>query len=274
MVEAGTGICVPGNHENKLLRKLRRKNVRINHGLEQTLAELEVLPEDIREPFTREMKKFFETLVRYYVLDDGPLVVAHAGMKQEFQGRGSGKVCEFALYGQTTGEIDQFGLPIGYNWAGEYRGDTMVVYGHTPVPEAEWLNNTIDIDTGCVFGGKLTGLRYREREIVSIPALHAYCQLVKPIDGIGNSTLTSQQKIDDVLYIEDVLGKRIINTRLQQKIIIREENATAALELMSCFAGNPNWLIYLPPTMSPVETSQYYGYLEHPEEPSHYYFNK
>jgi protein phosphatase len=274
MVKAGTGICVPGNHENKLLRKLRGKNVRINHGLEQTLAELAALSEDVREPFTQELKKFLDTLVSHYVLDDGQLVVAHAGMKQEYQGRGSGKVREFALYGETTGEIDEFGLPIRYNWAAEYRGNAMVVYGHTPVPEAEWLNNTIDIDTGCVFGGKLTALRYPEREIVSVPALRTYCEPVKPIDGIGNSNLTAQQQLDDVLYIEDVLGKRIVNTRLQNNITIREENAIAALEVMSRFAANPKWLIYLPPTMSPVETSQNSGYLEHPEQAFNYYHSQ
>ncbi len=93
-------------------------------------------------------------------MDDGKLVVAHAGMKEEMQGRGSGKVRDFALYGETTGETDEFGLPVRYNWAAEYRGKAMVVYGHTPVPKPDWLNRTINIDTGCVFGGRLTALRY------------------------------------------------------------------------------------------------------------------
>lgn len=273
MVEAGTAFCVPGNHENKLLRKLRGKNVRVNHGLEQTLAEIEALPNEVREPFTKELQKFLDSLISHYVLDDGRLVVAHAGMKQEMQGRGSGAVREFALYGESTGEIDEFGLPVRYNWAGEYRGEAMVVYGHTPVPEAEWLNNTIDIDTGCVFGGKLTALRYPEKELVSIPAACVYCEPVKPLVQ-NTATRTSQQELDDVLYIEDVVGKRIINTRLQSKITIREENAIAALEVMSRFATNPKWLIYLPPTMSPVETSLLPGFLEHPAQAFSYYQNR
>src|SRR5687767_15767121 len=101
-------------------------------------------------------------------------------MKKEMQGRGSGKVRAFAQYGETTGESDEFGLPVRYNWAAEYRGPAMVVYGHTPVTEAEWLNRTINIDTGCVFGGKLSALRYPEREIVSVPAAHTYAEPAKP----------------------------------------------------------------------------------------------
>ncbi|BCL34087.1 hypothetical protein NSMS1_05340 [Nostoc sp. MS1] len=273
MVAAGTAICVPGNHENKLLRKLRGKNVKVNHGLEQTLEEIAALPEEIREPFTKELTEFLDSLVSHYLLDDGRLVVAHAGMKQEMQGRGSGAVREFALYGESTGEIDEFGLPVRYNWAGDYRGEALVVYGHTPVPEAEWLNNTIDIDTGCVFGGKLTALRYPEKELVSVPAARVYCEPAKPL--VDNSfNRTSQQEFDDVLNIADVLGKRIINTKLQPNITIREENAIAALEIMSRFAANPKWLIYLPPTMSPVETSSVPGYLEHPAQAFAYYQNQ
>lgn len=273
MVTVGTAICVPGNHENKLLRKLRGKNVKVNHGLQQTLEEIAALPEDVREPFTQELTQFLDSLISHYLLDDGRLVVAHAGMKQEMQGRGSGAVREFALYGESTGEIDEFGLPVRYNWAGDYRGEALVVYGHTPVPEAEWLNNTIDIDTGCVFGGKLTALRYPEKELVSVPAARVYCEPAKPL--VENSfTRTSQQEFDDVLNIEDVLGKRIINTKLQPNITIREENAIAALEIMSRFAANPKWLIYLPPTMSPVETSSAPGYLEHPSQAFAYYQNQ
>jgi protein phosphatase len=174
MIKAGTAICVTGNHEDKLLRYLRGKKVKINHGLEQTVAEIETLPEEKKEQFTNDAIAFLDSLVSHYVLDDGNLVVAHAGMKESMQGRGSKQVRAFALYGETTGEIDEFGLPVRYPWAEEYRGKATVVYGHVPVPEAEWINNTIDLDTGCVFGGKLTALRYPEKEIVSIPAAKVY----------------------------------------------------------------------------------------------------
>ena len=101
-------------------------------------------------------------------------------MRQDMQGRGSAKVREFCLYGETTGETDEFGLPVRWNWAAEYRGHAMVVYGHTPVPEAEWLNRTINVDTGRVFGGSLTALRYPENELVSAGAKEIYCVPAKP----------------------------------------------------------------------------------------------
>ena len=269
MVSSGTAFCIPGNHDVKLLRKLRGRDVRITHGLAETLEQLDKEPQEYRE----KIAGFLDNLVSHYVLDDGKLVVAHAGMKESMQGRGSAAVRDFALYGETTGETDEFGLPIRYNWAAEYRGKAMVVYGHTPVPEPEWLNRTINIDTGCVFGGKLTALRYPELELVSVPAAQTYCEPARPflLQEEQPSTLTAQQQHDDVLDMEDVSGKRIITTRLQQAITIREENAIAALEVISRFAANPRWLIYLPPTMSPCETSKEPGLLEHPAEAFAYY---
>ncbi|MFX4918157.1 protein phosphatase, partial [Acinetobacter baumannii] len=68
-------------------------------------------------------------------------------MKKEFQGRSSSRVRDFGLYGETTGETDEYGLPVRYNWAQDYRGDAMVVYGHTPVGVPEFINRTICIDT-------------------------------------------------------------------------------------------------------------------------------
>lgn len=268
MVKTGTAFCVPGNHDIKLMRKLKGNDVQISHGLAESLAQLDAeLPQ-----FRKEVMEFLDDLISHYVFNGGKLVVAHAGMKEEMQGRGSGKVRDFALYGETTGETDEFGLPIRYNWAAEYRGQATVVYGHTPVPEPEWLNRTINIDTGCVFGGRLTALRYPELELVSVPAARIYSEPARPFLKLEDATkLSSQHELDDVLDLDDVFGKRIVSTRLYHNVTIREENATAALEVMSRFAANPKWLIYLPPTMSPTETTNTEGLLEHPGEAFAYY---
>lgn len=268
-VAAGTALCVPGNHDMKLLRKLRGKPVQITRGLAESLAQLEAEPPEFRQ----QVADFIDDLVSHYVLDDGKLVVAHAGLKESMQGRGSGAVRDFALFGETTGETDEFGLPVRHNWAAEYRGAAMVVYGHTPVPEPEWLNRTINIDTGCVFGGKLTALRYPEKELISVPARQTYAESRKPFlaPEAQAPALSAQQQHDDLLDFADVSGKRLISTRLHGNVTIREENATAALEVMSRFAANPKWLIYLPPTMSPCGTSQQPGLLEHPAEAFAYF---
>src|ERR1019366_7370987 len=128
MVRAGQAICVPGNHDVKLVRALKGRDVQITHGLAQSLEQLEGQSAEFRT----EAAEFLDGLVSHYVLDDGKLVIAHAGMKESMQGRGSGKVREFAMYGETTGETDDFGLPVRYNWSADYRGTAQVVYGHTP----------------------------------------------------------------------------------------------------------------------------------------------
>jgi protein phosphatase len=273
MVKSGAAFCVPGNHDMKLMRKLRGKDVQITHGLANSLAEIDAASDEVRAPLREQLADFLDGLVSHYVFDDGNLVVAHAGMKQEMQGRGSGKVRDFALYGETTGETDEFGLPVRYNWAAEYRGPALVVYGHTPVPEPEWLNRTVNIDTGCVFGGKLTALRYPEKEFVCVAAARTYCAPARPFlpEEPQAPRLTAQQIDDDMLDADDVLGKRMVSTRLRGKVTIREAHATAALEVMSRFAANPKWLIYLPPTMSPCATSGEPGLLEHPAEAFAYY---
>ena len=261
MCRRGTARCVPGNHDVKLLRKLDGRDVRLTHGLPETLAQLESEPAE----FVADVQRFIRGLVSHYVLDGGRLVVAHAGMKEAFQGRASRRVRDFALYGETTGETDEFGLPVRYNWAADYRGRATVVFGHTPVPAAEWLNRTICIDTACVFGGESTALRYPEKELVQVPAQKAYYEPVRPVETIAD------RQYYDVLDIEDVLGKRIVTTRIRGTVTVREENACAALEVMSRFAVDPRWIIYLPPTMSPSETRREGDLLEHPEESFRYY---
>ena len=267
VVASGQGFCVAGNHDVKLSRALRGRDVKLTHGLAESMDQMRSHSQDFR----RFSAEFLDGLVSHYVFDDGHLVVAHAGLREEMHGRGSGMVRQFAMYGETTGETDEYGLPVRYNWASEYRGKAMVVYGHTPVPESEWLNNTICIDTGCVFGGRLTALRYPERELVAVSARRRYYEPVRPLRAVKSDGLTAQQEQDDLLDLEDVVGKRIIETRLNRSITVREENAVAALEVMSRFAANPKWLIYLPPTMSPSETSKADGFLERPEEALEYF---
>ncbi|MET9045373.1 polynucleotide kinase-phosphatase [Streptomyces sp. NPDC004362] len=257
MVASGNALCVPGNHENKYGRFLRGRNVRHTHGLAETIEQMEGESEE----FKQRVREFIDGLVSHYVLDGGRLVVCHAGLPERYQGRTSGRVRSHALYGDTTGETDEFGLPVRYPWAEEYRGRAAVVYGHTPVPQASWLNNTICLDTGAVFGGSLTALRWPERELVDVPAERVWYEPARPLASEAPGGHEGRP-----LDLADVHGRRVVETRHAGRVSVREENAAAALEVMSRFAVDPRLLPYLPPTMAPTATSHVEGYLEHPAE--------
>ena len=256
MTAAGHALAVPGNHEHKLVRALDGRKVTVSHGLETSLEQLAAQGPE----FSAQVRAWADGMVSHLVLDDGRLVVAHAGLKEAYHGRTSGRVRSFALYGDTTGETDEFGLPVRYPWADDYRGRAMVLYGHTPTPVPQWVNNTMCLDTGVVFGGHLTALRYPSKEIVQVPAEQVWYEPAKPF------LVPATTRPDDVLDIEDVLGRRSVETRHHGRITIEEDNAVAALEVMSRFALHPRWLPYLPPTMAPVATSPLPGVLEHPAE--------
>ena len=258
MVEAGDAFCICGNHEDKLSRALRGRKVTVSHGLAESLDQLAAQPDE----FQSRVKEFVGDLVAHLVLDEGRLVVAHAGLPESYHGRASGAVRSFALYGDTTGETDEYGLPVRYPWANDYRGRAMVLYGHTPTLDAEWVNGTMCLDTGCVFGGKLTALRYPERQIVSVAAQRVWYEPTKPLAPaapVGG-------REPDMLELADVLGKRVVTTRHHGRVTVPAERAAAALEVMSRFAVDPHWLLYLPPTMSPSATTSEPELLEHPRE--------
>ncbi|MFB7172146.1 polynucleotide kinase-phosphatase [Streptomyces sp. NPDC056254] len=257
MVKSGNALCVPGNHENKLGRYLKGSKVRQTHGLAETIEQLSHEPPE----FVEEVREFIRGLVSHYVLDGGKLVVCHAGLPEKYHGRTSGRVRSHALYGETTGETDEFGLPVRYPWAEDYRGKAVVVYGHTPVPDTAWINNTICLDTGAVFGGRMTALRWPERELVDVPAEKVWYEPVKPL-----VTEVPGGHDGRPLDLADVHGRRVVETRHLGNVGVREENAAAALEVMSRFAVDPRLVPYLPPTMAPTATSREDGYLEHPAE--------
>lgn len=256
MVGSGSALAVPGNHEAKLVRALRGARATPTHGLAETLAQLA----DETEEFRERVATFCYDLVSHLVLDDGRLVVAHAGLKEQYQGRASGRVRAFALYGETTGETDEFGLPVRYPWAEDYRGSAVVLYGHTPVPRVEWINNTACLDTGCVFGGALSAMRYPEREVVSVPAERVWYEPVRPL------VAEAPERAAGVLQLADVRGKVVVETGTIGRVSITEQQMAGGLETMSRWATDPRWLTYLPPTMSPPATSAREGFLEHPDE--------
>ena len=263
MVAAGSALCIAGNHEVKLRRAIAGRNVTVSHGLAESLEQLQ-----LRAPeFTERVAEFIDSLISHYVLDGGRLVVAHAGLPERYHGRSSGRVRDLALYGDTDGETDEFGLPVRYPWAEDYRGEAAVVYGHTPVPVPAWVNNTICVDTGAVFGGELTALRWPERDLVSVPAVAEHYEPIRPVDSAANAPSRPSLLLD----VSDVLGKHHVETTLAGRVMIEAERSSAALEVMSRFAADPRWLVHLPPTMAPAAASGRGDHLEHPDEVFSYF---
>ncbi|KAA0966719.1 bis(5'-nucleosyl)-tetraphosphatase PrpE [Sporosarcina sp. ANT_H38] len=173
--KATTLIYSPGNHCNKLYRFAKGNQVQLSHGLETTVAELNALTKDERKSLLTTYRNFYEALPLYHTLNDGNLIIAHAGIREEMIGATpSEKMRVFVLYGDITGKKLPDGRPLRRDWAKHYKGDPFIVYGHTPVTEVRFVNNTANVDTGCVFGGKLTALRYPEMEIMSVPSLQPF----------------------------------------------------------------------------------------------------
>ncbi len=174
MVDADSALCVPGNHENLLVKWFGGASFPPTHGLKATLDEIDKLPADDWKALKARIAKFVKALESHLILDNGMLIAAHAGITAELAGRMNVK--RFALYGETRGETDGYArrkIPL---WALQYRSKARVIYGHCAVTEPKRSHNTLNIDTGCVFGGELTALRYPEGELVTVPAAQVYME--------------------------------------------------------------------------------------------------
>jgi protein phosphatase len=170
VVNSRSAYYVPGNHCNKLYRYLLGNKVQTTHGLETTVSEfLSLIPEE-KNTFREKFISLYESARLYHILDDERLVIAHAGIKEDYIGKMNSKVKTFVLFGDITGQTNPDGTPVRRDWAQKYQGKATIVYGHTPVKEPRILNNTYNIDTGAVFGGKLSALRYPEMDIESVPS--------------------------------------------------------------------------------------------------------
>lgn len=265
LFEEGKLVLVQGNHDKKLVAALKGRPVQKTHGLAETLAALDAAS-DAEALKTRVRQMIDRNALSHFMFDGGRLCVAHAGLTEDLQGRASSTVRAFAMYGDVRGETDEDGLPVRHDWAADYRGQAAVIYGHTPVAEAVWRNNTLCIDTGCCFGGRLTAVRWPEREIVQVEATAVHAVPPRPLHVPGPAIVTRDDHAEGVADIAPLLTMRKVETELMGMVKFDAANAAAAIETLSRFGVDPRWLVYLPPTMAPVRTSQHPTMLERPEE--------
>ena len=253
LVEAGRALCVAGNHDTRLAAALRGEPVEPGHGLEASLGQLAAESESVRET----VATFLAGLPGHLVLDDGRLVVAHAGLEERHHGSDSSAARDAAIHGAYTGDFDDRAMPVRDDWARGYSGAAAVVQGHTPVAEVEWFRNTICIDTGCVFGDRLTALRWPERELVSVPASGAWGRSAR--GPLPPRRLAARPVARPALPLPTPADAIVALRRL----------AAAEVTRLACdAAGNPaardRWVIHLPPTMSSCDPSHQGDGLEHP----------
>ncbi len=174
MQDHGTLYYAPGNHCNKLYRFFKGNKVELTHGLELTVSQWRALEKTEQQHFKTRYLRFYEQLPLYHQLSK-ELIVVHAGLQEDMIGQPlSRRIITFALYGEITGNFHSDGRPVRGNWARRYSGQPWIVYGHTPVASPYFCRHTVNIDTGCIFGGALSALRYPEMEICSIASKQPY----------------------------------------------------------------------------------------------------
>lgn len=177
MVQDGRALCVQGNHEAKLARKLRSRKGKASPGIQASLDQIDA----VGPAFAHAAAEWMDGLPSHLAVDGGALVIVHAGLREADHGKHGKRVKSFALYGDVTGTKDKYGYPVRRDWAADYAGEAAVVYGHTPLARARWRNNTVCLDTACVFGGALTAMRWPERELMSVPARRVFWKRKAPL---------------------------------------------------------------------------------------------
>jgi protein phosphatase len=174
VIQEKAAFYVPGNHCNKLYRFFLGNKVQITHGLETTVAEFKVLSKEEQHRVREMFVDLYENSPLYQTFQEEKLIIAHAGIREDYIGKENSKVKTFVLYGDITGQQNPDGSPVRRDWAKNYHGEYIIVFGHTPMKEPRIINKTYNIDTGAVFGGKLTALQYPEMNIVSVPSSMPY----------------------------------------------------------------------------------------------------
>ena len=168
LVTRGRALLTLGNHDDALMRWLKGEHFDTSKGgLAQTIAQIETRPE--KKTLKKAILTLYQRAPLYLVLDGGALIIAHAGIEEEMIGKSDPETRRFVLNGEAVGKSSE-GKTLRRDWALNYRGSAFIAYGHTPQEKALFRGNSVNLDTGAYRGGMLTGFRWPERALVSVPS--------------------------------------------------------------------------------------------------------
>ena len=266
--QAGHALVVCGNQDRRLLHLLQDQLPEDSIGFEHLIPWAADLPQEERQPLI----DWLQALPDHLVLDGGKLVAVHGGIQKKMLRRQSPPVSAFCRFGETPAETDHFGFPTLTAWTGDFEQGPLVLYAHQAQPEPVWINKTLNLDTGCVFGGKLTALSYPELELHSQPAQLIYHPPILPPQAQATQTQAAQDPY--TLPYDLFNGRFLVQTSLRYSFGLDDQQVSAAMEMLHTETVSPRWLIYLPPSMSPPQPATEPPYLEHPNEGFSYYEKK
>ncbi|MEK4062718.1 MULTISPECIES: polynucleotide kinase-phosphatase [unclassified Paenibacillus] len=270
--DAGISRMVDSNHGWKIARYLGGRKVTLSHGDEKFAAELERYAlaegEAAASKLREELKQFLLSAPSHLVYGRGGIrrvVVAHAGIRDEYIGRQSKRIQDFCRYGDTEGSEGK-GTPVRKEWYVQHDSGELIVWGHDPRPYPTLVKNTVNIDQGAVFGGSLTAYRYPEQQFVAVKAHRDYAQ-----DPDSPLIRWERGRFSPPNLRKFVEGYSVM-TAAYGELSVRGEFVKAAIDTVSHFTIPLEDLVYIPPTMSPAPAvSADESYLEHPREAFAYY---
>lgn len=152
---------VIGNHDLALLRFWRGEPVQLTRAQTDAFDQL--------ENSRKQYEAYLASLP--FLIDFGKYVVVHAGVRPHIPlaRQSSSDLTELRTLGRDRASRE--GVP----WYEVYDGEQSVLFGHWPASQPRVAPRAIGLDTGCVYGNRLTAFIIETGEFISVPARAAYC---------------------------------------------------------------------------------------------------
>lgn len=160
--------AILGNHELRLLNA-RRNN---NDGL------LKDYDKPTFEQLSEEDWVYLEALPDYIYDAELESIFVHAGFlpNEDWRKQPTSVTTQIQVIDPLGQPAKRSRAPESPVWADYWKGPPYVIYGHTPRPKVYKTSCSLGIDTGCVYGGRLTAYDVEAKTILQVRARKAYAR--------------------------------------------------------------------------------------------------